>query len=161
MEELTSSMAQLMVSVNTKQDVWGEETPERTPTGRQRPAITVREIIVTSTDWGILSYSPTLSVSLSLPHPLPSSLCFSLIHMHSHPSQYTEVLLVMIVSILLLPPLRLFPLLPLLSWFHWSCSGVRRHSTGDVFATTFTAKGSKVTNGLRTLCQLSQRCATT
>ena len=50
MEELTSSMAQLMVSVNTKQDVWGEETPERTPTGRQRPAITVREIIVTSTD---------------------------------------------------------------------------------------------------------------
>ena len=44
-EELTSSMVQLMVSVNTKPEVWGEETPERMPTRQQRPTITVREVI--------------------------------------------------------------------------------------------------------------------
>ena len=39
LEELTSSMVDLMVTVNTKPEVWGE-TPERTP--KRRPAITVR-----------------------------------------------------------------------------------------------------------------------
>ena len=42
MEELSSSMVDLMVSVNTKPEVWGE-TPEKMPTQQQRPTITVRE----------------------------------------------------------------------------------------------------------------------
>lgn len=45
LKELTGSMVDLMVSVNTKPEAWGE-TPEGTPkqvTPSRRPAITVRD----------------------------------------------------------------------------------------------------------------------
>ena len=48
MEELTSSMAEMMIRVNTKPDI-RRETLEKTPTLQQRLSITVREIARTHT----------------------------------------------------------------------------------------------------------------
>ena len=85
LEELTSSMASLMVNVNAKSEVWGE-TPERTP--KQRPAITVREKLC------IILIATIVQDNI---HVCNSHTCTDLhvqctVHTHTHTQTHTQYL---------------------------------------------------------------------